>query len=70
MSTFPKKEKRKVVLLRHIAGRFDPELKYTEKEVNEIIKTAYDDFATIRRYLVEYGFLDRKKDGSCYWIKK
>ena len=69
MSTFPKKEKRKVVVLAHIAGKFKPGASYTEKEVNEIIKTAYHDFATIRRYLVEYGFLDRKKDGSSYWVK-
>ena len=69
MSTFPKKEKRKVAVLRHIAGRFSREARYTEKEVNEIIKTAYPDYATIRRYLVEYGFLDRKKDGSSYWVK-
>lgn len=70
MTNFPRKEKRKVILLRHIAGRFSQGVKYTEKEVNEIIKTAYHDFATIRRYLVEYGYLDRKKDGSSYWVKE
>lgn len=69
MSTFPSKEKRKVVVLRHIAGKFSTGVQYTEKEINEIIKTAYPDYAMIRRYLIEYGFLDRKKDGSSYWVK-
>jgi hypothetical protein len=29
----------------------------------------YDDYVTVRRYLIEYGFLDRKDDGSQYWLK-
>ena len=68
LSTFEMKEKAKIVVLGHITGRFDVNRVYTEKEVNEILKTAYPDFATLRRYLVEYGFMDRKKDGSRYWM--
>ena len=30
----------------------------------------YEDYVHIRRYLIEYGFLDRKADGSAYWVKK
>ncbi|HDR8220879.1 TPA: DUF2087 domain-containing protein, partial [Bacillus cereus] len=26
-------------------------------------------FVTLRRYLIEYGFLDRTDDGSQYWVK-
>lgn len=69
LSGFPKKEKRKIAILRQIVKRFDLERSYSEKEVNEILKTAYDDYATLRRYLIEYGFMDRKDDGSRYWIK-
>ncbi|MBJ6950597.1 DUF2087 domain-containing protein, partial [Vibrio cholerae] len=29
----------------------------------------YPDFVTLRRYLIEYGFLDRTDDGSQYWVK-
>ena len=46
----------------------DPKKKYTEKELNTILVESFDDYVTIRRYLIEYGFLDRKKDGSRYWI--
>lgn len=70
LKTFSLKEKQRVVVLREIAKRFDSERLYTEKEVNEILKAVYDDHVTVRRYLIEYGFLDRKADGSQYWLKK
>jgi len=70
LKDFPKKEKRKIVILRNIAMRFESEKEYTEKEVNEVLKGIFHDFVTIRRYLIEYGFMDRHKDGSSYWIKK
>lgn len=66
---FPKKEKRKVVVLTHIAGRFERNRHYSEKEVNAILESVYDDYVTVRRYLIEYGFLDRDRDGSRYWVK-
>lgn len=69
LSTFPIKEKRKIAILKHIAKRFELNRKYTEKEVNEILKEIYPDYVTIRRYLIEYGFMDRKNDGSLYWVK-
>jgi hypothetical protein len=37
--------------------------------VNEILKNAYEDYATLRRYLIEYDFMDRKADGSQYRLK-
>lgn len=69
LSEFPKKEKRKIVILRQLIRRFDPKRKYTEQEVNQILKAAYDDYVTLRRYLIEYGFMDRLADGSSYWVK-
>lgn len=69
LSEFPTKEKRKVAVLRHIAKRFESGRQYTEKEANAMLKEIYPDYVTIRRYLVEYGFLDRQKDGSLYWLK-
>jgi len=49
--------------------KFDSSEKYTEKEVNQILESVYPDFVTLRRYLIEYGFLDRTADGSKYWVK-
>ncbi|MDP4180406.1 MAG: DUF2087 domain-containing protein [Bacillota bacterium] len=69
LRTFDIKEKNKLVVLRQIAKRFDKDEFYSEKEINEILKNVYEDFVTLRRYLIEYGFLDRKPDGSQYWLK-
>ncbi|TQR20497.1 DUF2087 domain-containing protein [Psychrobacillus vulpis] len=66
---FPKKEKQKLATLRVIIKRFDIEKIYSEKEINEVLKNVYADFVTLRRYLIEYGFLDRRDDGSEYWVK-
>jgi len=69
LKAFSSKEKHKLIILREIAKRFQSERSYHEKEVNQILGEAYDDYVTLRRYLIEYGFLDRKPDGSCYWLK-
>ena len=70
LSEFPIKQKRKLVVLDRIAKAFDVGRRYSEKEVSEIILAFYADYATIRRYLVEYGFLDREPGGAAYWVKE
>jgi len=67
---FPKKEKHKIVILREISKHFSEDKIYNEKELNTILKTYHEDYVLIRRYLIEYGFMARKEDGSAYWIKK
>lgn len=67
LKTFSRKEKKKVIILREIAQQFQSGRDYTEKEVNGVLKAIYEDYVTIRRYLVEYGFLKRTRDGSKYW---
>ncbi|WP_413382043.1 DUF2087 domain-containing protein [Alkalihalobacillus sp. 1P02AB] len=69
LAVFPSKEKRKIIVLQQITNRFERKKVYTEKEVSEILKRIYPDFATIRRYLIEYGFMERNKDGLEYWLK-
>lgn len=70
LKTVDMKEKSRVVVLEQLAARFDSSKVYSEKEVNEILKMASDDFVTLRRYLIEYGFMERKQDGSQYWVSK
>ncbi|WP_024834688.1 DUF2087 domain-containing protein [Ruminiclostridium josui] len=69
LRAFSPKEKKKIVILSKIAAQFEKNRKYSEKEVNEILKAIYPDFATIRRYLIEYGYMERTKDCSEYWLK-
>ena len=65
---FPSKEKRKIIVLGEIAKQFEPAKNYSEKAVNEILKRFIADFVTLRRYLIEYGFMQRTKDGKTYWV--
>jgi hypothetical protein len=69
LKRFPGKEKKKIVILMKIAEQFNYGTKYNEKELNDIIKEIYEDFAVIRRYMIMYGFMDRTPDGKSYWLK-
>lgn len=64
---FPVKEEKRKALLPRFADLFEPDRTYSEAEVKKIIKTVYEDDATIRRYLVDYGYLSRTNDGSKYY---
>ncbi|MBM7868315.1 DUF2087 domain-containing protein [Heliobacterium gestii] len=66
---FPEQEKKRLILVKHISRRFAPGRTYTEKEVNGMLEPVGHDYATLRRYLIEYGFLERTADGSAYWVK-
>ncbi|GEL03695.1 DUF2087 domain-containing protein [Rummeliibacillus sp. G93] len=66
--TIPKKEKNKLQILDIIIQRFKKNKIYTEKEVNENLQQMYDDFAILRRYLVDYDYLRRTNDGSQYTV--
>ena len=50
--------KRRVVL-DHLAGLFEPGRRYPEPEVNQLLERYHPDYAMLRRYLVDDGFLDR-----------
>lgn len=67
---YPAKEKKKIVVLSEVSKNFSKGTKYSEKEVNRILKRVYEDYATIRRALIEYGFIERSKDCSSYWVKE
>lgn len=67
---FPSKEKKKIILLGEIIKNFKPDTEYSEKEVNRVLKRIYEqDYPTLRRALIEYGFMDRSDDCSVYRVK-
>lgn len=68
LSRFPTKMKRRIIVLRHILQRFDPEQTYSENQMNVVLGEIYPDYATLRRYLIEYGLMERTADGRAYWI--
>lgn len=69
LKTFSAREKKKIVILKQITTLFEPGKEYTEKQISETLKSVYDDFVTLRRYMIEYGFMERSADGSCYRLK-
>ena len=50
---------KRLVVLDHLAGLFEPGRRYPEREVNELLARYHPDYAMLRRYLVDDGFLDR-----------
>ncbi len=62
----PRKWESKEKLFIYVASFFDVGQEYTEKEVNEILKEHYSDYALLRRYLVDFKFLERSVDGKLY----
>ncbi|EYE88587.1 transcriptional regulator [Fervidicella metallireducens AeB] len=70
LKAYPAKEKKKIIILNEICKNFTKGKTYSEKEINRILKRIYVDYVTIRRALVEYGFIDRTNDGSKYWVKE
>lgn len=68
ITQIPTKLKKLHVLLRWIAGHFEADKLYTETEVNEIIQAFNPDYATLRRDLVELGYMQRERGGQHYWL--
>lgn len=69
LDTFPSKEKRKYIVAEELIKRFEKDVRYTEKEVNDILRQVYADFATIRRFFIDNGMMKRNDDGKTYWIE-
>ena len=58
----PAAHSKRLVVLDHLAGLFEPGRRYPEPEVNELLKRYHPDYALLRRSLVDDGFLDREDE--------
>lgn len=63
----PARTKKKIAVLKRIAGNLSADTRYREKSLNEIIATYHSDTAAIRRHMIEYGILNRNS-ASVYWL--
>jgi hypothetical protein len=63
--TMPAKRSKRLVLLDYVAQKFEVGVRYTESEVNRTLRELHEDYAALRRYLVDEGFMSR--DHSVYW---
>jgi TetR/AcrR family transcriptional regulator len=76
ISAYPRKRRDRHILLKSIVLTLEDEKDYTEPEINEAIKSwltgMFDpqglDHVSLRRHLVDEGYLDRSRNGSRYWV--
>lgn len=66
ITAIPMKRKKFDVLLRHALKLFDEHGEWTEQAVNARLKGLTDDVATLRRGLIDHGYMVRSPSGSCY----
>ena len=65
LKQIPARSKKRRVVLRWLADHFRPAERYPEAQVNDILRRYHDDFALLRRLLVDEEFMHRK--GGFYW---
>jgi hypothetical protein len=65
LTEIPAKESKRRIVLERIAAEFEPGVRYDEREVNAIVGRFFNDYASLRRYLVDGKFLDRER--GVYW---
>ncbi len=64
---FPAQRKKFEAILRYVLKAFEPGVRYSEKQVNEILKNYSDDVASLRRGFIDYKMMQRETGGSEYW---
>jgi hypothetical protein len=65
LSSIPVPGRKRRVVLEYLAAGFEPGVRYTEAQVNAVLRAWHDDVAALRRYLVEEGLLSREH--GQYW---
>lgn len=68
LKNIPVQEKKLIAILKYVVRDFEPNIRYSEKQVNEILEHYNEDYAQLRRELVEYGFMKREGGGGAYWL--
>lgn len=63
--TLPATASKRLVVLQWLVEKFEPGTTYPERAVNEILRQVHDDYAALRRYLVDAGLLQRAQ--GVYW---
>ncbi len=61
LKEIPASRKKCPVVLHWLAREFEPDLFYTEAQVDEIIQRHHEDAATLRREMVGEQLLERKQ---------
>jgi predicted transcriptional regulator len=65
LKEIPASRKKRLVILKWLANRFEFGITYTENNVNKILKEYHPDYATLRRELISAQFM--KRENGVYW---
>ena len=65
LAQIPAVRSKRLVVLDHLSRVFEIGVRYPEKEVNAALRAFHPDYAALRRYLVDEGFLTR--ESGVYW---
>jgi biotin operon repressor len=68
LKQIPTKQLKLLVVLDWLASQFEAGRTYTEKEVHAVLLQYHEDFASLRRDLIEFGYMRRERGGSKYWL--
>ncbi len=65
LTQIPTQSAKRRIVLERLAQEFEPGVRYPEKQVNFTLQLFHADYAALRRYLVDEGFLTRAE--GVYW---
>jgi hypothetical protein len=65
LKAIPAARSKRLEVLDHLAQSFDPGRTYTEAEVNGVLSRFHEDYAALRRYMVDDELLERAE--GKYW---
>lgn len=66
ITAIPRSYKKRMVIVNWLLGKFEPGVRYPEKQVNEIIGRHHEDYATFRREMVDARLMQR--EAGVYWL--
>ena len=65
LSQVPTSRGKRRIVLERLAMEFDVGIRYGEREVSLTLEAFHEDYTSLRRYLIDEGFLSR--EGGVYW---
>ncbi|MDZ7962474.1 MAG: metalloregulator ArsR/SmtB family transcription factor [Aulosira sp. DedQUE10] len=65
LKEIPASRKKRLVILKWLANKFEEGVQYPERTVNETLQMYHPDYATLRRELIGYQLMER--ENGVYW---
>ena len=62
LKLLPAQQKKREVVLRYLLETLNPKTEYPEEEIDAHIERYFDDYCTVRREMIAFGLLSRRKN--------